>query len=84
MSEAKNESSAHGATCSELLGCPFCGAHDVAVIEGDTFRWRLARCNCCGAQAPDVRIQTCGSETGEEWEGRAVSAAIAEWNKRAT
>lgn len=63
--------------------CPFCGADDVAVIAGDTFRWRLARCNCCGAQAGDVRIQTAGSGTHAEWEARAVVAAMAEWNKRA-
>jgi len=84
MNKVNEASPAQSATLSDLLGCPFCGALDVAVIEGDTYRWRLARCNCCGAQAPDVRIQTCGSGTKEEWEARAVSAAITEWNKRAT
>ena len=63
--------------------CPFCGGCDVGVYEGDTFRWRLARCNGCGAQAGDVRIQTAGSGTRAEWEARAEAGAIAEWNKRA-
>lgn len=67
----------------QLLPCPFCGAHDVAVIEGDTFRWRVARCNVCGAQAPDVRVQTAGSGTQEKWQATAHKAALAEWNKRA-
>lgn len=62
--------------------CPFCGSVDVSVIEGDTFRYRLARCNCCGAQAGDARIQTCGSGTRAEWEARAAVAALAEWNTR--
>lgn len=65
------------------LPCPFCGCTDVGVIEGDSFRWRVARCNGCGAQAGDVRIQTLGSGTRDEWEARAISSAIAEWNKRA-
>jgi Lar family restriction alleviation protein len=67
----------------EVKPCPFCGCHDVAVIEGDTFRWRLARCNACGAQAGDVRIQTAGSGDPKEWEAKAHKAALAEWNKRA-
>lgn len=66
------------------LPCPFCGASDVAVVEGDTFRWRLVLCNCCGAQGPDVRIQTAGSGTNAEWEQRAKAGAVAEWNKRPT
>lgn len=64
------------------LPCPFCGSTDIAVEESDTFRWRAAKCNCCGAQAGDVRIQTSGSGTKDEWEARAVDAAITEWNKR--
>lgn len=67
----------------QLLPCPFCGARDVSVIKGDTFRWRLAQCNGCGAQSGDVRIQTAGSGTPKEWEARAIKAAMAEWNKRA-
>lgn len=65
-----------------LLPCPFCGSHDVGVVDGDTFRWRMAVCNSCGAKAPDVRIQTSGSGTSKEWEERARAGAMAEWNKR--
>ncbi len=65
------------------LPCPFCGSQHVAVIEGDTFRWRLARCGNCGAQAGDVRIQTMGEGTKEAWERQAEQHAIAEWNRRA-
>jgi len=65
-----------------VMPCPFCGSHDVAVKEGETYRWRLMVCNCCGAAGPDVRIQTAGSGTHEEWERRAAVGAVAEWNKR--
>ena len=65
-----------------VMPCPFCGSHDVAVKEGETYRWRLVVCNCCGAAGPDVRIQTAGSGTNEEWERRAAVGAVAEWNKR--
>jgi hypothetical protein len=64
------------------LPCPFCGSHDVAVVNGETFRRRLMICSCCGAQGPDVRVQTCGSGTNEEWERRARAGATSEWNKR--
>lgn len=67
---------------TEVMPCPFCGAHDVAVTEGETFRWRLVICNCCGARGPDVRIQTAGSGTKEDWERNAYAGAMAEWNKR--
>lgn len=66
----------------EALPCPFCGSHDVSVIDGDTFRWRLAQCNGCSAQGPDVRIQTSGSGTVKEWEAAARIAALTEWNRR--
>lgn len=67
------------------LPCPFCGSNDIAVVEGDTFRWLLATCTtcrCCGAKGPGVRILPAGSGTKEEWERRAHAGAIAEWNKR--
>jgi Lar family restriction alleviation protein len=66
----------------ELKPCPFCGETGVSVIEGSTFRWRLAQCNHCGAQATDVRIQTLGEGTQEEWEADAHRRAIEEWNTR--
>lgn len=63
--------------------CPFCGAKDVGVYEGYSYRWRVARCNCCGAQAGDVRVQTSGSGSRDEWESRARIGAMTEWNMRA-
>jgi Lar family restriction alleviation protein len=64
------------------LPCPFCGGTNIEVVEGDTFRWRLACCRECGAQAGEVRIQTLGDGTPEEWEADAASRAIEEWNRR--
>ena len=52
MSEAKNESSANGATSNDLLGCPFCGKAPRLV---DLAGWEiLCRCgvNMCRA-TPD-------------------------------
>jgi hypothetical protein len=63
--------------------CPFCGSSDVRVIEGDNYRWRVARCFFCSAQSGDVRIQTTGEGSTEEWETIATVSAIREWNKRA-
>lgn len=62
--------------------CPFCGSAKVSVHEGDTFRWRYAACDECGAQAGEVRIQTMGEGTREDWEAAAREEAIAEWNRR--
>lgn len=67
---------------SELLPCPFCGHVGVTVHEGSTFRWRFAECESCGAMAPEVRIQTLGDGTKEEWELEAKTYAIKEWNSR--
>jgi Lar family restriction alleviation protein len=65
-----------------LIPCPFCGSKDICVVEGTTFRWRLAQCNDCGAQAGEVRIQTSGDGTSDKWEALAEKDAIAEWNTR--
>lgn len=67
---------------TDLLPCPFCGDTDVDVHEGDTFRWRYAACGPCGARAPEVRIQTLGDGTREEWEADAHRRALEEWNRR--
>ena len=67
----------------ELKPCPFCGGVGVSVNEGSTFRWRYATCDECGAQAPEVRIQTLGGGTRDEWETIAKADAIDEWNRRA-
>ena len=66
-----------------ILPCPFCGSTDVSVEQGDTFRWRVAICRGCGARAPEVRAQTMGDGSPNEWEERAVADAIAAWNTRA-
>lgn len=67
---------------SALLPCPFCGGNDVGVFYGTSFSWRVAQCNYCGAQAGEVRIQTAGSGTEQDWYARATAGAVAEWNKR--
>ena len=63
--------------------CPFCGSTEVRVVDGSTFRWRLAQCQGCGAQAGEVRIQTLGEGTPLDWECKATRLALDEWNKRA-
>jgi Lar family restriction alleviation protein len=62
--------------------CPFCGYVGVTVREGSTFRWRHASCNLCGAQGAEIRIQTMGAGTPDDWEEGATRHAISEWNKR--
>lgn len=64
------------------LHCPFCGHTDVQVVEGSTFRWRVAACENCGARAGEVRIQTLGEGTLEQWEIAARESALVEWNTR--
>ena len=70
-------------TDTNIKPCPFCGSTDVQVFEGSTFRWRLASCQGCYAQAGEVRIQTAGTGTPDEWEVKATRLALDEWNKRA-
>lgn len=65
------------------LPCPFCGSDRVSVREGSTFRWRIAGCDDCGAQAGEVRARTLGPETKEEREAEAREDAIKAWNERA-
>jgi hypothetical protein len=64
------------------LPCPFCGGSRVSVVEGGSFRWRVAQCDECGAQCGEVRIQTLGSGTKEQWEEEARGVVIKEWNSR--
>ena len=64
------------------LPCPFCGHTGIKVVETSTFRWRVASCTNCGAQAGEVRIQTSGEGTKEEWEARACERAVQVWNER--
>lgn len=67
----------------ELLPCPFCGGAWITVVDGSTFRWRQAYCEQCEAKGPEVRIQTLGDGSKEQWEEQARKDAIAEWNRRA-
>lgn len=66
----------------EAKPCPFCGHVGIAIHEGSTFRWRVAECDACGARCGEVRVQTIGEGTKEEWEAEATSAVTAEWNRR--
>ena len=65
------------------LPCPFCGSDKVVVEEGSTFRWVFACCDNCDAKAGEVRKQTVGAGTPQEWHEAAQKRAIEEWNKRA-
>jgi len=67
----------------EAKPCPFCGeSSGVSITDNDSFRWRTAVCNACGASAPEVRRQTLGEGTNEEWESDARKRAVEEWNSR--
>lgn len=63
------------------LPCPFCGHVGVDVHEGSTFRWMLAECDACGAQGPEVRVDTMAPVRGLALDA-ARDEAIKEWNKR--
>jgi Lar family restriction alleviation protein len=61
--------------------CPFCAETSVTVEEGTTFRWRIAVCNACGAQGPEVRHDTLAKDrvaAATESNYRAIKA----WNVR--
>ena len=64
--------------------CPFCGESSIMVVDGATFRWRHVECGACGAMGPEIRCQTMGEGTPDEWERKAEADAIAAWNERAT
>lgn len=64
------------------LPCPFCGCEDVSFQEGNTFRWLQVVCCVCGARCGEVRIQTLGEGSKEEWEAEVKRAAVKEWNRR--
>lgn len=68
---------------TEPLPCPFCGETSGEVVETSTFRWRAWTCSC-GVVGPEIRKQTMGEGTQEEWEAKAREDAIKEWNTRAT
>lgn len=64
------------------LPCPFCGSQKIEVFDGSSFRWVFAGCDDCGAQAGEVRRQTTGAGTREEWQHKAEVDAVTEWNRR--
>jgi Lar family restriction alleviation protein len=68
----------------ELKPCPFCGGSVISIHDGTTFRWMVAECADCGAQCGEVRVQTMGSGTPEEWEEKAHKTVMEEWNRRVT
>ena len=67
---------------ADIKPCPFCGHVGVTVHDGSTFRWRYASCDACGAQAPEVRVQTLGADERDAWEAAAEADAVKEWNTR--
>ena len=68
---------------AEAKPCPFCGDRRMTVYQGDTYRWRVAVCNSCGAQAPDVRCTIGEGQTREQALADANKRAIDAWNERA-
>ena len=63
--------------------CPFCGDVGITIREGSTFRWIVPECIECGATCGEVRVQTMGEGSPEEWKARAERAAVEAWNTRA-
>ena len=66
----------------DLKPCPFCGESTVYVVDGESFRYRVATCSNCGAIGPEVRMDTL-AEDKESAKLRAHTWAIDEWNHRA-
>lgn len=66
------------------IPCPFCGAGNTGVVEGDTFKWLQVQCYNCAACGPEVRAQTCGGGDPADWKAKGDQAAIKEWNTRVT
>jgi Lar family restriction alleviation protein len=66
---------------TEPKPCPFCGHVGLDFQEGETFRWLEYFCGGCGI-GTEVRIQTLGDGTPEEWAEQAKRDAIEEWNRR--
>jgi Lar family restriction alleviation protein len=72
----------------DIKPCPFCGSSEVEVVQGETFRWRLAQCHQCGAKGPEVAVQTTSdskclrADTIEGWMLYAQKRALEDWNQR--
>ena len=63
--------------------CPFCKSVGIDILEGSTFRWMVGRCIECGATCGEVRVQTMGHGSPEEWRAAAERAVMDAWNTRA-
>lgn len=60
------------------LPCPICAYPErPSIREGDTYRYRIVGCNCCG-WGVEVRVQY--ADDGEE----IAAKCIVEWNDRRT
>ena len=66
---------------TEPKPCPFCGHTGLTFGEGSTFRWLAYSCGGCGIGS-EMRVQTIGEGTKEQWREQAERDAIEEWNKR--
>lgn len=67
---------------AEIEPCPWCGERTGVVREGSTFRWLVVECGC-GVVGPEVRKQTLGDGTPEQWLADGTKRAIDAWNRRA-
>jgi len=63
--------------------CPFCGSPSINTHEGLSFHAWLAQCAECGASSGEIRRQTTGAGTNDDWDRQAALDAIAAWNMRA-
>jgi len=65
------------------LPCPWCGETSGDVVQTSTFRWRAYTCGCCGVVGPEIRVQTMGNGSPDDWEAAGRRDAIKAWNTRA-
>ena len=62
--------------------CPFCGAHNVGVQEGESYRYAVVACFECGALGPPIRLRDIRTAANPEFSWRDVESAIKEWDGR--
>jgi Lar family restriction alleviation protein len=63
---------------AEFLPCPFCGSTSIHVVEGSTFKWRVAECAECGARGSEERWIYTETDPDASVRARVVTA----WNTR--